>query len=190
MPNRNDAGREAGVLGNDFMNGALVVFDFPCHHVAFYDRVDAGKVAGAGARPVLAGIDPGSTLLTLPVTVNSYTGIAALDIGSRNTRLMPSFARAAGIDATSSQFHDAAAIYGANSKKMIPRNGPIGTVRVGGIQIGNVEAQIIDLPALEEDFKGKPAMLLGADLLGRYRLLYDHRARRIWIRPSQCRVSG
>jgi len=38
------------------------------------------------------------------------------------------------------------------------------------------------------DFGGKPAMLLGADLLSRYRLLYEHEARKIWIRPSIWKV--
>ncbi len=34
LPNRRDKGREAGVVGNDFMDGAVVVFDFPCHSVS------------------------------------------------------------------------------------------------------------------------------------------------------------
>ncbi|WP_243050470.1 hypothetical protein [Dyella sp. RRB7] len=29
-------------------------------------------------------------------------------------------------------------------------------------------------PPLAQDFGGKPAMILGADLIGRYRLAYDH----------------
>jgi len=73
---------------------------------------------------------------------------------------------------------------------MIPRNGPVGRIGFGGVEIANAHAQVIDLPMLKDDFGGRPAMLLGADLLGRYRVLYDHEARRIWIRSSSCKEAG
>jgi len=187
LPNRHDAGNEAGVLGNDFMDGTLVVYDFPCHRVTVHVKpVDPAGIVRGGTPPIRAGIDKGTTLLTLPVTVNGFTGVAVLDTGSRETRLTPAFARAAGIDASSAEFHDGEPIYGANSRRMIPRNGPIGTVRFGGVAIHGAQAQVIDLPVLEEDFGGKPAMLLGTDLLGRYRVIYDHEARNVWIRSSTC----
>jgi predicted aspartyl protease len=187
LPNRHDAGREAGILGNDFMDGTLVAYDFPCRRIEVHvTPVKISKVIGIGPAPVQAAIDEGTTLLTLPVTINGFTGIAALDTGSRNTRLTSSFAIAAGIDAQSSQFHDGEAIFGANSNKMIPRNGLLGNVSFGGMEIGDAHGQVIDLPMLEHDFGGKPAMLLGADLLNRYRLLYDHEALKIWLRDSRC----
>jgi len=189
LPNRHDGGQEAGVLGNDFMDGAIVAYDFPCRRVEVHAKpADLDKIVGPGLPPIVAGIDEGTTLLTLPVAVNGFTGIAVLDTGSRDTRLTSSFARAAGIDASSKQFQDGAAIFGANSNQMIPRNGPVGRIGFGGIEIDNARAQVIDLPMLEADFGGKPAMLLGADLLSRYRLLYDHEARKIWLRPSICKV--
>lgn len=191
LPNRHDAGREAGVLGNDFMDGTIVAYDFPCRRVEIHAKpVDMDKLAGPGAPVVQAGIDAGTTLLTLPVTVNGFTGIAVLDTGSRNTRLTPRFARAAGIDAASPQFHDGVAIFGTSATKMVPRNGPIGSVRFGGVMIAHANGQVIDLPVLEHDFKGQPAMILGADLMGFYRVLYDHADRRVWFRPSQCHVPG
>lgn len=189
LPNRHDAGKEAGILGNDFMDGSVVAYDFPCRRVEFHKKpVDAQKVIGAGPDPIEAGIDEGTTLLTLPVTINGFTGIAVLDTGSRNTRLTPAFAQAAKIDAQSAQFQDGEAIFGANSNKMIPRDGPLGKVGFGGVEIAEAQGQVIDLPVLEQDFGGKPAMLLGADLLSRYRLLYDHEARKIWLRPSACKA--
>lgn len=188
LPDRHDAGNEAGILGNDFMDGSVVAYDFPCRRVEFHKKpVDAGKVIGPGPAPVEAGIDEGTTLLTLPVVINGFTGIAVLDTGSRNTRLTPAFAQAAGIDARSASFRDGEAIYGANSNKMIPRDGPLGHVGFGGVEIARAQGQVIDLPMLEQDFGGKPAMLLGADLLSGYRLLYDHEARKIWLRPSGCK---
>lgn len=190
LPNRHDAGREAGVLGNDFMDGAVVVYDFPCRQVEVHAKpVNVARIAGDGAVPVQAGIDEGTTLLTLPVSVNGAAGVAILDTGSRGSRLTPSFASAAGIDASSSRFRDGAPIFGANSRKMIPRDGTIGTIRFGGVEIEHVNAQVIDLPVLKDDFKGKPAMLLGVDLIGRFRVIYDHSARKIWFHPSQCKLA-
>jgi predicted aspartyl protease len=187
LPDRKDGGREAGVLGNDFMDGAIVAFDFPCRHVEVHAKSgDLDAVVGRGAAPIVAGLDEGTTLLTLPVTVNGANGVAIMDTGSRNTRLTPSFAMAAGIDTASPAFRDGASIYGANSNGMTPREGPIGVVGFAGVRIANARAQVIDLPVLREDFGGEPAMLLGADLLGRYRLIYDHQGRRVWLRPSRC----
>jgi predicted aspartyl protease len=191
MANRHDAGREAGVLGNDFMNGKIVVYDFPCHRISVHARsANLRKIVGGEAMPVQAGLANGTNLLTLPVTVNGYTGTAILDTGSRKTRLTPAFAKAAGIDVSSPQFRAGKAIFGANAKKMVPRTGPVGTVRFGGVAVGHARAQIMDLPVLAEIFKGKPAMLLGADLMGRFRLVYDHAGRKVWFTRSQCKAPG
>ena len=147
LPARRDAGREAGVLGNDFMDGALVAFDFPCRRVEVYDATsDVGRAIGKGPSPIKTGAKDG--VLTLPVTVNGATGIAYLDTGSRKTRLTTSFARAARINPASTAFRDAPPIYGTALKKMTPRSGPIGTVAFGGLKVSNVEAEVIDLPAL------------------------------------------
>lgn len=55
LPDRRDRGEQAGVLGNDFMDGTLVAFNFPCRRVQLYPRVDAVRIAGAGASSVAAG---------------------------------------------------------------------------------------------------------------------------------------
>ncbi|WP_139350777.1 retroviral-like aspartic protease family protein [Rhodanobacter sp. C01] len=189
LPNRHDAGRQAGVLGNDFMDKAVIAFDFPCRTVEVYPKpVDLGAVVGRDAESVKAGIDPGTTLLTLPVTVNGFAGVAVLDTGSRRTRLTPSFARGAGIDTTAPSFHDDEPIYGTSMNKLVPRTGPIGEVRVATAVFAGAKGQVVDLPVLAQDFGGKPAMLLGADLMGRYRLVYDHEARTVWFQRSRCPV--
>lgn len=187
LPNRHDAGRQAGVLGNDFMDKAIVAFDFPCKRVDIYPKpVDATAVVGRHAQAVKTGIDPGTTLLTLPVSVNGVAGVAILDTGSRNTRLTPRYARDAGIDTTRAPFHDDQPIYGTALIKQIPRTGPIGMVRVANTVFADATAQVVDLAVLAHDFGSKPAMLLGADLIGRYRLVYDHAAQTVWFQPSQC----
>jgi predicted aspartyl protease len=187
LPNRRDAGDEAGVLGNDFMDKAVVAFDFQCHHVEIYPKpVDIATVVGPDAQPIKAGIDPGTTLLTLPVTVNGFAGVAVLDTGSRRTRLTPSFAKGAGIDTVLRPFHDDEPIYGTSIIKQVPRTGPIGLVRVANTVFADATGQVVNLPVLTQDFGGKPAMILGADLIGRYRLVYDQATHTVWFQPSHC----
>jgi predicted aspartyl protease len=189
IPNRHDAGNEAGVLGTDFMDGAVVAFDFPCRHVDVYSkRSGMAKAAVANAAPVTAERVKGTGLLAIPVTVNGHRGIAVIDTGSRNSRLTSAFARAAGVNASSSAFHDAPAIYGANSRAMTPRVGPIGAIGIAGLSVTNATAEVVDLPVLHEYFGDKPAMLLGADILGRFRFIYDHAANKVWFLPSSCAV--
>ncbi|HTX57757.1 MAG TPA: retroviral-like aspartic protease family protein [Candidatus Acidoferrales bacterium] len=186
LPNRHDAGREAGVLGTDYMDGAIVAFDFPCGKVEVYAKPESARAVGDDGAPVSAAAVNGSGLLSIPISVNGHAGTAVIDTGSRDTRMTPAFARVAGIDTRSADFHNGAAIYGASSNRMTPRVGPIGTVRFAGVSVRNARAEVIDLPVLRRDFGNRPAMLLGSDLLGKFRLLYDHQARRIWIRPSTC----
>jgi predicted aspartyl protease len=187
LPNRLDAGHQAGVLGNDFMDKAVIAFDFQCRRVEVYPKpVDMATVVRRNAQPIKAGIDAGTTLLTLPVTVNGVTGVALLDTGSRRTRLMPSFAKDAGIDTALPPFHDDEPIYGTSLTKRVPRTGPIDEVRVGNTVFAHATGQVVDLPVLTQDFGGKPAMILGADLIGRYRLVYDHAAQTVWFEPSRC----
>nr|WP_199047957.1 retropepsin-like aspartic protease [Dyella sp. ASV24] len=188
LPDRKDGGQQAGVLGNDFVDKAVVVFDFPCRQVSIYPKpADVQKILG-GAHVVHAGVDQGTTLLTLPVTVSGAEGIAVLDTGSRQTRLTPSFASKAGIDVASSAFRDDAAIYGTSGNKRVPRTGPVGEVRFAGLALANATAQVVDLPMLADDFHGEPAMLLGADLVGRYRLIYDHASKTIGFDASRCKA--
>lgn len=187
LPARRDSGREAGVLGNDLMDRAIVAFDFPCRVVELRPRA-AGvtSLTGPGHAPSVAGIDKGTTLLTLPVTINGAAGIAILDTGSRWTRLTPGFAKAAGLDTSSAAFHDADPFYGTSGHAITPRIGPIGRLAIGGHILSGVTAQVVALPVLAQDFGDRPAMLLGADILGRFRFVYDHAGRRVWFLPSRC----
>jgi Aspartyl protease len=187
LPNRRDNGREAGVLGNDLMDRAVVVFDFPCRKVNLYPKpTDIKAIVGPDELPVRAGIEKDSAVLTLPVDVNGFRGIAILDTGSRWTRMTPNFAKGAAIDPASSTFHDGEPIFGTSLARIVPRTGLIGEVSFAGRTLSQTTAQIVSLPALEQDFEGRPAMLIGSDLLGRFRFVYDHAARNVWLLPSKC----
>jgi predicted aspartyl protease len=186
LPNRHDAGRQAGVLGNDFMDKGIAVFDFPCRRVELRARGALRTIVGDDGPPVDGRRAAGSTPLNFPVTVNGIAGIAVLDTGSRNTRINLKFASLAGIDPKSPAFHDGDALFGIGGGTVIPRNGPIGTLAFSGMTLRDVRAQVMDVTALTEDFGEKPSMLLGLDVLGQFRVIYDHRANHIWFRPSTC----
>jgi hypothetical protein len=188
FPDRHDEGKQAGIIGNDFMDGKVVVFDFPCKTVKIIPKpVDMQAILGSDAVPVKAGSVKEGTQLTLPVTVNGVEGVAVLDTASRDTRINSRFAAAAKIDPSSSAFRDADVIYGANSKGMPSRKGPIGIVRFAGVEERGVEARVMDLSSYETfGIADRPAMTLGQDLMQNYRLIYDHQAKLFWFQPSTC----
>jgi hypothetical protein len=77
FPNRSDEGKEAGVLGNDFMDGAIAIFDFRCGTVQLLPKpLDMPKLLGGNLRAVQAGSVKEGTQLTLRVTVNGVKGLA------------------------------------------------------------------------------------------------------------------
>jgi hypothetical protein len=188
LPNRHDAGVQAGVAGNDLMDGTIAIFDFPCRTVEIRPKpLDVHAIVPNESVMVQGGSVPDGTQLTLPVTVGGIEGTAYLDTGSRDTRISPSFAAAAHIDPSSPAFRDADLIFGFKSKGTASRIGPIGPVKFAGITVTHAEARVIDLPVFGT-FRpgGSPAMILGMDLMQGHRLVYDHEAKRFWFTPSLC----
>jgi len=187
LPNRHDSGEEAGVVGNDLMDGALAVFDFPCRTVSLYPQpTDLKRLLPPRATAIEGGTIRDGTLLTLPVEINGVRGVAFLDTGSRDSRISPVFARAAKIDPAGSAFRDAEPIFGANSKAAPSRIGPIGQVRFAGVVMTNVTARVMDLAAFHSAGVGEHVMILGTDLMQDRRLVYDHTAKRMWFGASAC----
>jgi predicted aspartyl protease len=187
LPNRHDEGEEAGVAGNDLMDGSIAVFDFPCGSVALLRKpVALASVLPKNAVAVEAGAIRDGTLLTLPIELNGVRGVGFLDTGSRDSRISPEYAKAAGVDASTAAFHDADPIYGANSKALSSRIGPVGQIRFAGVSVPNAVVRVMDLSALQGAGVGDHMMILGTDLMRGHRLVYDHRAKRIWFGASRC----
>lgn len=190
LPNRRDKGRQAGVLGNDFLADAVAVFDFPCKHIEIHARPAAAAqmavIVGDQSAPVVATRITDTALVSVPVSVNGAASVALFDTGNRETKINSSFARAAGLDPDSSAFHAAAPILGATLVSMTPKTGSIGTVKVGTVSLGDVRAQVIDMPVMKSLFGDRPAMVLGADLMQDFRVVYDHQQNRIWLARSAC----
>jgi predicted aspartyl protease len=187
LPNRRDNGHEAGVIGNDFMDGTITVFDFACRRVEIRSRFAAPRsIVGDGGPPVQAARARGTSLLQFPVTVNGVRGTAVLDTGDRATKISTSYARLAGINPAASTFSNAAPVFGADDKPIVPRFGPIGTVAFGGVKLTGVRAQVADVAIVTQLYGPKPILWLGADLLQHVRIVYDHHADRVWFGPSAC----
>jgi predicted aspartyl protease len=188
LPNRHDGARIAGVLGNDFMDGTVTVFDFPCGQVTVHPKpADGAAIAGAAPAPIVARRPAGDTLLSFPVKLNGAEGTAVLDTGNRLTKVNLRFAKAAGLDTNSPAFHPADAIYGISpTQGIVPKAGPIGTLSMGDVRLEKVQGEVIDIKTFAEDFGDGPVLQLGTDLLGRFRLVYEHDANRFWLAPSTC----
>jgi predicted aspartyl protease len=187
LPNRHDSSQETGVVGNDLMDGAIVIFDFPCKTVEIQVKpIHQATFLTGHETLVHGGAIADGTLLTLPVRINGAEGVAMLDTGSRDSRISPQFAQAASVDASTAAFRDADLIYGANDKAKASRIGPVGTIEFAGITVPHAVARVIDLPAFATAGIGEHAMILGADLMQPYRLIYDHAAKRFWFGPSRC----
>ena len=185
LPNRKDQGRQAGVLGTDFMAGEIAVFDLACRRIELHRRTDAARLAGNSVKTPAE--HAGNTdLLQIPVTINGAPGVAVLDSGSRVSKLNSTFARAGGVDPNSAAFHDDEPIQGANLNPMIPRSGLIGHFEFGGMRLENVHAQVIDLPIMQQVDGTQPVLLLGSDLLQTLHFVFDHDGRRVWFRHSSC----
>src|SRR5271165_4001626 len=108
LPSRHHSGRLAGILGNDFMDKTVTVFDFPCRRVEILSNpAFAPAVAGKGLPPIAAYRVAGETLLSFPIRLNGAEGVALLDTGNRLTKINTRFARAAGVKLSSRKFHAA-----------------------------------------------------------------------------------
>jgi predicted aspartyl protease len=187
LPSRHHSGRLAGVLGNDFMDKTVTVFDFPCRRVEILPNLAAAPtVAGKGLAAVAGYRVAGETLLSFPVRLNGAEGVAVLDTGDRLTKINTRFAYAAGLKLSSGKFHAAGAIYGIGAVRMVSKQGPLGNIQIGQITIPAIHGEVIDLPSLKELYGDKPAMIIGVDLLQRFRLIYEHSQNRFWLRPSTC----
>jgi len=188
LPSRHPSGRLAGILGNDFMDKTITVFDFPCHRVEILSNKAAGPtVAGKDSPPIVAYRVPGETLLSFPIRLNGAEGVAVLDTGNRLTKINTPLAQAAGLKLSSGKFHAANARYGVGAVRMVSKQGPLGSIQIGQMTIPAVQGEVIDLPSLKELYGDRPAMIIGVDLLQRFRLVYEHSQNRFWLCSSTCK---
>ena len=190
LPDRKDAEIAAGVTGNDLMDGAIAIFDFPCRTVSLLPKpVAMRRILTPGAVMIRAGTVAEGTQLTLPVTVNGAAGIAVLDTGSRGTQINTAFARAAHIDRGG--LGRGETLYGAAGEATDTREGKVTAVAFAGRTVRDLTVRVADLSVFRSFGIGEePAMILGINAMMGQRLVYDHEARRFWFDRSRCAGAG
>lgn len=180
LPDRRDGAVMAGIIGLDVMGRHLVDFDLPAARLSLLDGAEAQALIAtlgpaAAARTITGG------LLAVPVEVNGVTGWGVIDTGARETRINTRFATMANV--AEDKGGAAATVHGATNAASSLRPGTTRSVRMLGKDLGETSIRIADLPVFESfGLQDEPAMIIGADYLGRFRLLIDFPTHRVWLR--------
>lgn len=180
LPDRADGMVMAGIIGLDVMGGHLVDFDLPSARLALLDGARAEALI-ATLGPAVSARKVNGGLLAVPVEVNGVIGWGVIDTGARETRINSRFASLAKVEEDGSAA--SATIYGATNRASTLRPGMARSVAMLGRNLGGTTIRIADLPVFETfGLQDEPAMIIGADYLGRFRLLIDFPTRRVWLR--------
>lgn len=180
LPDRADGAVMAGIIGLDVMGRHLVDFDLPAGRVALLQGPAADAlIASLGPAHLARTVNGG--LLAVPVQVNGVLGWGVIDTGARETRINTRFARIAGVE--DDRDGVAKTVHGATNRPIALRAGNTQTVRLLGRQLDRPSVRVADLPVFDAfGLQDEPAMIIGADYLGRFRLLIDFPTRRVWLR--------
>jgi hypothetical protein len=120
-------------------------------------------------------------LLAVQVEVNGVTGWGVIDTGARETRINTRFANLAKVEEDKAAA--ATTVHGATNSASTLQPARTRTVRMLGKELGETSIRIADLPIFETfGLQEEPAMIIGADYLGRFRLVIDFPTRRVWLR--------
>lgn len=179
LPDRADGAVMAGIVGLDVMGRHLVDFDLPSARLALLDGTEAeALIASLGPAATARTVNGG--LLAVPVEVNGVTGWGVIDTGARETRINTRFAQLAKVE--DDKAGAATTVHGATNSAAFLRPGQTRSVRMLGRDLGAASVRIADLPVFETfGLHNEPAMIIGADYLGRFRLLIDFPTRRVWL---------
>ena len=180
LPDRPDGAVMAGIIGIDVMGGHLVDFDLPSARLTLMSGAKADALI-ASLGPAVPARTVNGGLLAVPVQVNGFTGWGVIDTGARETRINTRFAHLAKVekDETGAE----TTVHGATNKASSLRPGRARTVQMLGRELSDTSIRIADLPVFEAfGLQDEPAMIIGADYLGRFRLLIDFPTRRVWLR--------
>lgn len=179
LPDRPDGAVMAGIIGIDVMGGYLVDFDLPAARLALLSGTDAQALIASLGPAVSARIVNGG-LLAVPVQVNGVTGWGVIDTGARETRINTRFALLAKVQKDETGVETT--VHGATNNASSLRPGRTRTVQLLGHELTDTAIRIADLPVFEAfGLQDEPAMIIGADYLGRFRLLIDFPSRRVWL---------
>ena len=180
LPDRADGAVMAGIIGLDVMGGHLVDFDLPSARLALLDGAEAEALITSLGSAVSARVVSGG-LLAVPVEVSGVNGWGVVDTGARETRINTRFANLAKVE--EDKVAAVTTVHGATNSASSLRPGRTRTVRLLGQELAGTSIRIADLPVFEIfGLQEEPAMIIGSDYLGRFRLLIDFPTRRVWLR--------
>lgn len=180
LPDRADGAVMAGIIGLDVMGHYLVDFDLPAARLALLDGNEAQAVISS-LGPAVSARSVNGGLLGVQVEVNGVTGWGVIDTGARETRINTRFAKLAKVEVDKTAA--ATTVHGATNSASTLQPGRSRTVRLLGKELGETSIRIADLPVFEAfGIHEEPAMIIGADYLGRFRLVIDFPTRRVWLR--------
>lgn len=175
LPDRADGVALAGIAGLDIFGRGTLTMDYRRMRAALAPAGVLRRTPGAIAATRLP-----SELLTVPVRVNGYVGIAVVDTGARETRVNTAFARAAGL--TMDAGAAPTTIHGATNNAIVLHPARARSVVLGRVALGPRRVLVGDLPVFKAfGVADRPAMILGSDYLAGRRLRIDFPAARVWI---------
>lgn len=180
LPDRPDGAVMAGIIGLDVMGQYLVDFDLPSARLALLDGNEAEALI-ASLGPAVSARTVNGGLLAVQVEVNGVTGWGVIDTGARETRINTRFAKLAKVEDDKGAV--ATTVHGATNNASTLQPGRTRTVELLGKELGEMSIRIADLPVFEAfGIHEEPAMIIGADYLGRFRLVIDFPTRRVWLK--------
>lgn len=180
LPDRADGAVMAGIIGLDVMGRYLLDFDLPSARLALLEGTGAAAVAATLGSPTIARKVNGG-LLSVPVEVNGVSGWGVIDTGARETRINTRFARLAGVENDKSA--PPITVHGATKSPSQLNSARAKSVRLLGHELADTPIRVGDLPVFEVfGVQNEPAMIIGADYLGRFRLLINFPTSRVWLR--------
>lgn len=117
----------------------------------------------------------------MQVEVNGVTGWGVIDTGARETRINTRFAKLAKVEADKTAA--VTTVHGATNSASTLQPGRTRTVSLLGKELGETSIRIADLPVFEAfGIHEEPAMIIGSDYLGRFRLVIDFPTRKVWLK--------
>lgn len=178
-----EAHGHGGVLGADFFAGKRVEFDFERNML----RIDgnAGREVPQGFTAVPARFVLG-TFAIVPVTIGGVSAQALVDTGARHSIANPQLMRALGYSEADPRLAASEGSGGATGHAVTMRSGARAALRIGEMDIGEIDVSFADLPVFAPlGLAEAPAIIIGADVWRRLAAIaLDHERQELQLRPE------
>lgn len=178
-------GAAANILPSSAFPGDVLEFDFEEGRISVYDgRPDVTPSRYADSLPFK--VEGG--LIFIPVQINGKTGTALIDTGSNLSYVNSAFADYAGMKRDETSTRQLLGITGDSTKLWVAA---VRKVRLSDFFIENPKLMVSDPVLLSElGLADEPVMILGLDILSRFRVQFDRPRGRIILSVPGSSVGG